>query len=318
FDPLRENPRAALLLTGGKVILSWASSCDVGPFHGWIIAYDAHSLAQVGVFNTTPDGDDGGVWQGDAGLAADAEGRVYAATGNGTFDAASGGHDYGDTILQLTLGPGGFTVSDYFTPFNQRALNAGDRDLGSGGPMIFDQPEPHGHFLFMGGKGGSAYLVDRDRMGRFNAAANTATLQTIRAPGMIMGASAFWNNHVYSLWSSDVIKDFVVRGSRLVEVARGADTFTDPGATPTISANGSKDGIVWVVQTKTWNGRDRPAVLRAYDAANVARELFHSDINSGRDGAGQALRFAIPTVVNGRVYVGGKREVDIYGLLPRA
>ena len=313
FDPLRENPRAALLLTNGRVILSWASSCDVGPFHGWIMAYDAVSLRQVAVFNTTPDGAGGGVWQGDAGLAADENGHIYAITGNGTFDAASPeGRNFGDAVVQLTLNSRGFVVSDFFAPYDEKVLEQRDGDLGSGAPLLLPQ-----HLLFFGGKGAGVYVLDRDRLGHFDPSANRAALQTMRAPGMVMGASAYWNGHVYSLWSDDVIKDFSLTGRHLTEtpVARGAHAFADPGATPTISANGSNDGIVWVIETKTWNGSDRPAVLHAYDAANVARELYSSELNSSRDRAALAARFAIPTVAAGRVYVGGKREVDVYGLL---
>ena len=113
------------------MIIGWASSCDIGPYHGWIMAYDARTLALVAVLNTTPDGNDGGIWQGDAGLAADRQGRIYAVTGNGTFSAGTSQHlDYGDTVLQLTLGAHGFVVSDYFTPGNEKTLEETDGDLG--------------------------------------------------------------------------------------------------------------------------------------------------------------------------------------------
>jgi hypothetical protein len=319
FDPLRENPRAALLLTNGRVVASWASSCDVGPFHGWIMAYDASSLRQLGVFNTTPDGTGGGVWQGDAGLAADEQGHVYAITGNGTFDAASAeGRNYGDAVVELTLTTHGFVVGDFFAPYDEKILEQRDGDLGSGAPLLLPpQQGAHPHLLFFGGKGAGVYLLDRDHLGHFDPSGNHAALQSMRAPGMVMGASAYWNGHVYSLWSDDAIKDFSLTNGHLGEtpVAKGAHAFTDPGATPTISANGSSDGIVWVVETKTWNGSDRPAVLHAYDAANVARELYSSELNSSRDRAAPAVRFAIPTVVGGRVYIGTKGEVDVYGLL---
>jgi hypothetical protein len=318
FDPLRENPRAALLLTGGRVILSWASSCDVGPYHGWIMAYDARTLAQVAVFNTTPDGSDGGIWQGDAGLAADDSGRIFAVTGNGTFDAATNGRDYGDTVLELKLGAAGFTVADYFTPFNEKKLEEQDGDLGSGAPLLLPhQPGPHPNLLFLGGKGGGVYLLDRDRLGHFDAAGDKAAVQTMEAHGMVMGAAAYWNGVVYTLWSSDVLKAFPITNGRLSETPSSQAThqFTDPGATPTVSSNGNADGIVWVVETKAWNGSDRPAVLHAYDAANVAREVYSSEQNASRDRMGSAVRFAIPTVVAGRVYVGAKGQVDVYGLL---
>jgi hypothetical protein len=303
----------------GHVIVSWASSCDVGPFHGWIMAYDARTLAQVAVFNTTPDGSEGGVWQGDAGLAADERGRIYAVTGNGTFDAAtSTGRDYGDTVLQLTLGTAGFVVSDFFTPANQKLLEERDGDLGSGAPLLLpDQSGAHRHLLFLGGKGGGVYLLDRDRLGRFDPSSDRAAVQTMKASGMVMGASAYWNGQVYSLWSDDVVKAFALTDGRLGEApaAKGTHVFTDPGATPTISANGAADGIMWVVETKTWNGADRPAVLHAFDAANVAHELYSSEMNAARDRAGTAVRFAMPTIVAGRVYVGAKGQVDVYGLL---
>jgi outer membrane protein assembly factor BamB len=319
FDAWRENPRAALLLVGGRVILSWASSCDVGPYHGWIMAYDAKTLAQIAVFNTTPDGSDGGVWQGDAGLAADERGRIYAITGNGTFSAARGGRDYGDTMLQLTLGAKSFSVSDYFTPFDQKRLDEADGDLGSGGPLLLpDQSGAHRHLVFFGGKGGGVYLLDRDHLGKFDSTGNHIAVQMMKAPSMVMGASAYWNGRVFSLWSTDVIKAFSLAGGRLSDAptSRGSHVFTDPGATPTVSANGTKDGIAWVVETKTWNGSDRPAVLRAYDASDVSREIYTSEMNASRDRAGTAVRFAMPTVVARRVYVGAKGEVDVYGLLP--
>jgi len=292
----------------------------VGPYHGWIIAYDAKTLAQIAVFNTTPDGSDGGVWQGDAGLAADERGRIYAITGNGTFSAARGGRDYGDTMLQLTLGAKSFNVSDYFTPFNQKRLDEEDGDLGSGAPLLLpDQSGAHRHLVFFGGKGGGVYLLDRDHLGKFDSTGNHAAVQTMKAPSMVMGASAYWNGRVFSLWSNDVIKAFSVAGARLSDMptSKGLHVFTDPGATPTVSANGAQDGIVWVVETKTWNGSDRPAILRAYDALDVSREIYTSEMNASRDRAGTAVRFAMPTVVAGRVYVGAKGEVDVYGLLPK-
>lgn len=318
FDPLHENPRAALLLLNGAVYLTWASSCDVGPYHGWVMAYDAQTLKQMAVFNTSPDAGQGGIWAGDTGPAADRTGNIFVATGNGKFDAASHGRDYGDSVLKLSLGSDGLAIRDYFTPENQEQLNASDSDLGSGGPLLLpDQPGPHPHLLVIGGKGGTLYLLDRDRLGKYQKVTNAEPVQNIPAASDILGALSYWNNHVFFLGSQDVLRDFVlVKGHLLLTVSAKGPKFTDPGATPTISANGAKNGIVWVIQTKTWNGSDRPAVLHAYDAANVARELYNSEENSTRDRPGRALRFTIPTVVNGRVYIGTKGEVDVYGLLP--
>jgi hypothetical protein len=320
FDSRRENPRAALLLSDGKVYLSWASSCDVGPYHGWMIAYDAHTLQQLGVFNTSPDSDESGIWAGDAGPAADANGNVFAGAGNGTFDAASsGGRDYGDSMLKLALTPAGLSVADYFTPFNQDKLNAADNDLGSGGTVLLpDQPGAHPHVLIVGGKGGTIYVIDRDHMGKFHAGDDSHAVQTLPAQGSIFGAAAYWNGHVYYLVSNDVLRDYSVQNGRLSLAAQGTVKFIDPGATPTVSANGTKDGIVWAIETKGFQAANRQAVLHAFEAVNVAHELYNSAQNAPRDAAGLTLRFTIPTVANGRVYIGTKGEVDAYGLLPTA
>jgi hypothetical protein len=320
FDPVRENPRAALLLSKGKVYLSWASSCDVGPYHGWMIAYDARTLQQLGVFNTSPDADQGGIWAGDAGPAADENGNIFVATGNGSFDVASkAGRDYGDSILRLALTSGGLNVADYFTPFDQDKLNNADNDLGSGGPVLLpDQPGPHPHLLVVGGKGAMIYLIDRDRMGKFYAGDNSHAVQTISTTDAIFGAAAYWNGHLYYAVSHDVLRDYKLQDGKLSLAAQGTVKFIDPGATPTISANGAKDGVVWLIQSKGFEAEDRAAVLHAFDAANVTRELYNSTQNDQRDYAGRTLRFTIPTVANGRVYVGAKNEVNVYGLLPAA
>jgi hypothetical protein len=314
FDPQRENPRASLLLVNGMLYLAWASSCDVGPYHGWVMTYDASSLRQLAAFNTTPDGGEGGIWQSDTGLAADENGNVYAATGNGDFDADRGGRSYGDTVLKFSADRA-LTVLDYFTPFDQKQLNANDADLGSGGPVLVDQRTgAHKHLLVIGGKGGTLYLVDRDSMGKFHAGGNSHALQTMDAGG-IFGAAAFWNGTVYYIWSGSVLKVFALRNGRLALVGQAKTPFVDPGATVTISANGAKDGVAWAIESRAFGAPDRPAVLHAYDAANVAKELYASEQNSARDRAGIALRFNIPTVIAGRVYVGTKGGVDVYGLL---
>jgi hypothetical protein len=319
FDPLRELPRASLLLANGQVYLTWASSCDVAPYHGWVIAYDAHTLAQTAVLNTSPDAEESGIWQGDTGPAADKDGNVFLATGNGKFDVDSGGRDYGDSVLKLSIEKGSLMVRDFFTPFNQKELNSDDLDIGSGGPLLLpDQPGPHPHLLMVGGKGASLYVINRDRMGKYHAGDDSHAVQVLRIGSGIYSAPAYWNQHVYIFAADDVLKDFAVEHGQLssLPVARGNTTFIDPGATPTVSANGSRNGIVWVLRSKGWRSPDTNAELYAYDAANVAHELYNSEQNSARDRAGLCLRFNIPTVANGKVYIGTKREVDVYGLLP--
>ncbi len=189
FDPLRENPRAALLLANGKVWLTWASSCDVGPYQGWVIAYDAHTLGPAGALNVSPDGHQSGIWGGDAGPAADGKGNVFLATGNGRFDVVAHGRDYGDSLLRLALDADGLKVRDYFTPFNQHELNANDDDLGSGNPVLLpDEAGAHRHLLAVAGKGGTLYILDRDRLGGFQAGDDNAAVEVIRIGRPSFGA----------------------------------------------------------------------------------------------------------------------------------
>jgi hypothetical protein len=314
FNPRRDNPRAALLLTNGSVYLTFASFCDVGPYHGWVMAYDSATLKQRGVFNVSPDAAEGGIWLGDTGPAADEQGNVYVPTGNGKFDGPTG-RDYGDSVLKLTLDGGNLVLSDFFTPFNQQELNAEDNDIGSGGPVLLPS-----HLLVVAGKGGTIYVLDRDHMGKFHTGDDTHAVQTLRFRGEgYFGAPAYWNGHVFSLSSNDWPRDLLLDHGRLVPHGMASGPrYIDPGATPTVSANGPKDSVLWILASKGWRSPDQPAVLHAYDASNIAKHLYSSDENRARDQAGLCLRFAIPTVVNGRVYVGAKREVDVYGLLRAA
>jgi hypothetical protein len=277
------------------------------------MAYDARSIKQKAVFNASPDADDSGIWEGDTGPAADNAGNIFLATGNGSFDAAKGGRDYGDSLLKLN--GESLSLSDYFAPYNVAELDAADSDLGSGGPMLLpDQPGAHPHLAVVEGKGGVLYLVDRDHMGQWQPGNNSHALQTIAVPRGVFGSMAYWNHYVYVLSDGDPLRQFEVNGARLLPKA--ASGFPGVSATPTISANGLKDGIVWILRSKAWDAGDQPAALYAYDAADVTHELYDSEQNASRDRAGPALRFNIPTAVNGHVYVGARREVDVYGMLP--
>ena len=315
FDPLRENPRAALLLANHTLYLTWGSSCDVDPYHGWVMAYDPQTLEQKAVLNVTPDGSQGGIWASDTGLGADADGSVYTAIGNGTFDAASGGRDYGDSLLKLALENSSLAVTDSFTPFNQAQLSEADADLGSSGPLLLpDQPGPHRHLLLQPTKGGMIYLIDRDRMGRFQAQGD-AVVERIHMAGGGYGAMAYWNEHVFFASSDDYLRDYVLENGQLTLKTRSSIKFENPGATPSVSAGGNKNAIVWAIATKTWNGAERPAVLYAFDGNNIEQPIYTSEQNSKRDRAALATRFVIPLVVNGRVYFGARGEVEVYGLL---
>lgn len=315
FDALRENPRAALLLLNNVVYLSWGSSCDVDPYHGWVMAYDAQTLAQKAVLNVTRDGSEGGIWASDTGLGADASGKVYVATGNGTFDAATGGRDYGDSLLKLGLDGSSIVVLDYFTPFNQAQLNDADADLGSSGPTLLpDQPGAHRHLLLQPAKGAMIYVIDRDQMGQFRAEGD-AVVQRIRMSGGGYGAMAYWNGNVYFACSGDSLRDFALENGQLKLRSSSGIRLDNPGATPSVSADGTKNAIVWALATKTWNGPDRSAVLYAFDANNLSEPIYTSEQNSKRDRAALATRFVIPLVVNGHLYFGARDEVEVYGLL---
>jgi len=315
FDPLRENPRAALLLAGGKLFLSWGSSCDVGPYHGFVMAFDPQTLERLAVFNVTPTGQMGAVWQGHAGIAADNSGNVFVVTANGSYDADQpGGQNYSNSVLRLVLTGNGFQVADFFTPFNQQQLSNEDNDLGGGGPVLLPDRPRRRRVVIVGGKGGGLYVLNRDSLGGFHASDNGHAMQVIPTAASVFGAPATWNGRVY-LWSAeDVLRAFAIVGDTLREIGRGKVKFIDPGATPTVSADGVRNGIVWAITSKGWRSPDRPAVLYAFDAANVANELWDSEQNPARDRAGMALRFSIPTVAQGRVYVGTKGRIDVYGL----
>jgi hypothetical protein len=322
FDPLLENARAALLLVGNIVYLGWGSTCDYGAYHGWLMAYDAHSLKQLGAFNTSPKDVQSAIWAADAGFAADSKGNVFVATGNGKFDLTAGGSDYGDSLLKMGLSTNGLSVRDYFTPSDQESLNRTDQDLGSGGPVLLpDQPGAHRHMVVIGGKGSTIYLLDRDQLGKYHADEEKSALQQFSVESEIMGAPAFWQNHLFVQSNKDSLKDFLLKNGQFSEqpVAQTSKKFA-AGATPTVSSDGARNGIVWTVETRPFGFSNQvpAAVLHAYDAGNIAHELYNSSQNSSRDGAGPSVRFTIPTVIDGRVYVGAIKEVDVYGPLASA
>jgi hypothetical protein len=323
FDGKQQNPRPALLLLNGVVYICWASLGDRPPFHGWVLGYDAGTFQQVAVFNTTPNGADGGIWMGGSGPAADANGNIYVMVGNGSFDASVGGADYGDSVLRLATGGSSFSVSDYFTPYTQAKLNDLDSDLGSGGPLLLpDQAGPFPHLAVAAGKDGSLYLVNRDSMGEFNATFNNIPLHLASAVGSTAPSggnrsnAVYWQGQVYFGGSGDFMKAFGLYNGLLSASALSVGTvkYGYPGAQSAISANGNANGIVWVIEADQFK-TNAPAILRAYDAANVSRELFNSTTVSSNT-AGGAVKFSVPTIANGKVYVGTETELDVYGLLP--
>ena len=325
FDPFQQLNRPGLALVTGVVYVAFGSHCDAAPYHGWILAYDAGSLTPVGIFATTPDGGGGAIWQSGGSVAADPSNNLYVMTGNGTFDADQPpGRDFGDSVLKLVQDGTTVALADYFTPFNQDSLDANDRDLGSGGPMVIpDQNDsPFPHLLVGAGKEGTIYLLNRDSLGLYcgGCAADTQIVQAL--PQVLddnFSTPAFWNNTVYFSAAYDVLKAFsIVQGLLSPSpVSQAAEMFGFPGATVSVSANGTTGGIAWAVQTDDF-AVGGPAVLHAYDASNVATELYNStQADAGRDTLGPAVKFVVPTVINGKVYVGTANELDVLGPLPQ-
>jgi hypothetical protein len=315
FDAGMHLQRPGLLLLNGVVYIGFGSHADNPPWHGWLLAYNATTLQQVAVFNTTPNGSYGALWGSGCAPAADANGNIYAATGNGTFDVSAGGVDYGDSVLKLN--PGTLTVLDWFSPFNTDFLSESDNDLGSGGTMLLpDQSGPHQHLLVVAGKEGRIYLINRDNLGHFNSVADTQIVQEL--VGAInnnnLTTPAYWQGNVYYASQNDSLKMFTLSNGLLSTsaVAASPESFGYAGASPAISANGSNNGILWVIDTS-----HAAAVLRAYDPTNVSHELYNSTQAGARDTLGPAVKFIVPTVFNGKVYAGTATELDVLGLLSR-
>jgi hypothetical protein len=315
--------------------MAWASYGDGDPYHGWIIGYDAATLAQVAVFNDSPNGQRGGIWMSGGAPAIDTSGNLFLNTGNGTFDANSGkapNTDFGDTILKISAID--LSVTDWFTPFNQQLLQSKDLDLGSSGLVLLpDQNSVPTHLLVSGGKEGRLYLVNRDSMGHFCVSCTTSdtnVVQTFMASIAFFCTPAFWQNALYFAGSvegtgnGDQLKRFLFDPSsgqfNPSPVLQSAFTFNFPGATPSISSQGSSNGIVWAVDSShsdpNVDFQPGAAVLFAYDATDLSKELWDSSqATGGRDEAGGAVKFMVPTVANGKVYIGTRTELDVYGLI---
>ncbi len=328
FNALRENERAGLVLSNGVVYLSFTSHGDVGPYHGWLVGFSATTLQMVSVFCTTPNGSDGAIWMGGAAPAVDASGDLIFATGNGTFDANTGGSDYGMSIVKLSPTPdanGQLSVLDYFTPFNYAVLNSTDQDEGSGGLLLLPtQTGPNPDLLVQAGKAGDIFLVNSDTgsMGEFNTNTNNVVQQNTAAIKGEWGAPAYFNNgsqqFIYYAGHNDNLKSFALTDGMMSSspVAKSSHTFNYPGATPSVSANGTQNGIVWALDN-SMNGTDGatngPAVLYAYDATTL-QLLYSSNMVPG-DQLGNAVKFTTPVVANGKVYVGTQTGLYVFGLL---
>lgn len=315
FDPKRNNARAALLLFHGQVYAAWSSPCDAVPYHGWLLGYNARTLRLESLFMPTPDSNDGGIWQSGAGPAAGRGGHIYVAIGNGGFDAiAAPGKpadaDYGDSLLKLgrTL-----AVMDFFTPFDHHAMNLADNDLGSGGPVLL----PRG-LLAIAGKSGTIYLLHRARLGGVSTGDRQVAQAQRSQLGAMLGSPAYWNGNLYFASAGHRMSQFRLFNGRLSAqpAHRTREKYYYPGATPMVSAHGAHDGIVWALQLGAFHaGLNQPAVLHAYDARDIGRELFSSQWHPKPDTAGPEVKFVPPMVANGRVYVAAQNSITVYGLL---
>jgi hypothetical protein len=326
FAPRQYEERAALLALNGVIYTSWTSHCDDDPYTGWVIGYSESSLAQITVLNLTPNGSRGAIWMSGDGPAADSSGNIYLIMGNGTFDTTLNGDgfpssgDYGNAIVKISTAQNSVSVADYFTMSNTVSESTNDTDFGSGGEMLLpDVTDSNGtvHHLAVGaGKDTNLYVVDRDNMGKFNTANDSAIYQEIDGAlsGGVWSSPAYFSNTVYYGSVGQPLKAFPISNAKLATSASSQSpaSFSYPGTTPSISSNGTANGIVWAIQ----NGST--GVLHAYDASNLTTELYNSNMaSSSRDKFSTSSndKFVTPLIANGNVYIGTPNAVVVFGLL---
>jgi hypothetical protein len=322
FDPKQYKERAGLLQVGGTIYTTWASHCDIRPYTAWVISFSADNLSQTGVLNLVPNGSAGAIWMAGAAPGADASGNIYFIQGNGDFDTtlnASGLPTNGNcgncfTKISSTLP---LKLLDYFTPLNTVAESNSDADFGSGGELLIpDVVDANGntrHLAVGSGKDDIIYVVDRDNMGKFSPSADGIYQQINgQLAGGVFSKPSYFNNTVYYGAVNDAIKAFPIVNGLLATTpaSRSTHTFSYPGATPAISASGNTNGIVWVVENSG------PAVLHAYDAGNLATELYNSNQAANSRDHFSNNKFITPMIANGKVYVGTSNSVAVFGLLP--
>jgi hypothetical protein len=324
FNPGQYKERPGLLLLNGTLYTSWGSHCDSRPYAGWLMAYSEANLVQTSVIDFAPNGSDAALWNAGAGPAADASGNIYVALANGTFDTtltAGGfpsGSDYGNAVARVVLQGGKLSVLDYWTMYNSDTESGGDVDLGSGGLMVLpDQVDATGvtrHLAVAAGKDTNLYLVNRDSMGHYDANNDGTIYQQLSGalPGGVWSSPAYFNHRVYYGSVGSTLRAFQLsKGKLLTSVVQTTSTsFGYPGTTPSISAYGATNGILWATENTS------PAVLHAYEAGNLDIELYNSgQAANGRDHFGVGNKFIAPTVVNGKVYVGTTNSVGIFGFV---
>ncbi|HKV64191.1 MAG TPA: hypothetical protein VJO16_19955 [Candidatus Acidoferrum sp.] len=321
FDPKQYKERPGLLQINGTIYTTWSSHCDIRPYTSWVMAFSADTLAQTGVLNLVPNGSEGGIWMAGTAPAADAAGNLFFIIGNGTFDTTlnSSGFpsnaDCGNCFVKLSTS-GGLKLADYFTPHNTVAESNADTDFGSGGGILMlDVTDSGGntrHLAVGAGKDSLIYVVDRDAMGKFNATTDQIYQEISgQLGGGVFSMPAFFNNTVYYGAVGDALKAFPVTTAKLASTPSSQSThhFGYPGTTPSVSANGATNGIVWAIENSG-------AVLYAYDATDLTKELYNSNQAANNRDHFSGNKFITPMVVNGKVYVGTATSVAVFGLLP--
>ncbi len=324
FDPAQYKSRPGLLLSRGTVYTSWGSHCDIRPYTGWVLGYNETSLAQTSVYNFASNGNDAALWNAGAGPAADAAGNIYVSLGNGTFDTAltaqgfPAGNDFGNSLVKLSPGNGMPGIADYWTMYNSNAESGQDTDLGSGGAMLLpgfqDNIGKTRNLIVAAGKDTNLYIADTANLGKYDASSNATLYQELAGalPGGIWSSPAYFYGRVYYGPVNSPLRAFVIHAARLSSspASVSATSFTYPGTTPSVSANGISNAIVWAVENTS------PAVLHAYDATNLSREFYNSNqAASGRDQFGPGNKFITPTIANGKVFLGTQNSVAVFGLI---
>ena len=321
FDPRVQQCRTGLLLQNGFLYFGYSSQCDSGNYHGWVMAYNAQTLQQVGIYNDTPNGSQGGIWHGGGGMVGDPAGGFFAMTGNGTFStnySTMAQYNLSDSFIKFN-GNNGLTLTDYFTPYNQANLNGADLDVSAGSPMGLPDSVgsvAHPHLLAGCGKDGTIYLLDRDNLGHFNTANDSQIVQEL--PNVVgtpwsFPVPAYFNNTIFYQGNADVMRAFHISGAAITPtpVATSQVTFGSPGGIPSVSANGTNNAIVWALQVDAW-ASGGSSILHAYNATNLA-EIYNSNLNPNRDNPSAAIKWTVPTVANGKVYVGAEFTLSAYG-----
>jgi regulation of enolase protein 1 (concanavalin A-like superfamily) len=326
FSAAQHNQRPALCLANGNLIVTYTSFADTDPYHGWVFDYNATNLELVSVFNTTPNASvsafganaaEGGIWQGGGGICVDSNNNLYFESGNGSFSANTNGGDYADTFLKLST-TNGLAVADYFTPYDQAALAANDTDLGAGGPLLLPDSvgtTNHPHLMVGVGKSGKIYLVDRDNMGQFQSGSDSQIVESFVGIGGSWSPPAYWNNLLYFQPSSGAMKEFSISNASINQsaVATAPVSFGGVNGSPVVSANGTSNGIVWVLNNNSGNSGS-PGALYAFNATNISQMLWSSAQLSSRDSTGPGIKMTTPTVAGGKVYVGGQYTLSVYGI----